>query len=111
MSPSDYGFATSGDDYDSTRGDCLNAYLNSSSNWGGNCYNYNWMDTANTMWAITPKSGSTNYAFRFSYSHITQTTVNGSYSKASVRPVIYLKPDVDITNTGNGTSGSPYVLK
>ena len=105
MHASDYGFATSGDMDNSTRGDCISAALNASKDWTSSCYNYDWLSYATTMWTINPRSGVTNHAYRVSYNILNYTTVGGTYSKATVRPVIFLKSNVKI-DSGDGSSGS-----
>lgn len=57
------------------------------------------------MWTINPRSGVTNHAYRVSYNILNYTTVGGTYSKATVRPVIFLKSNVKI-DSGDGSSGS-----
>ena len=105
MHASDYGLATSGDMDNSTRGDCISAALNASKDWTSSCYNYDWLSYATTMWTINPRSGVTNHAYRVSYNILNYTTVGGTYSKATVRPVIFLKSNVKI-DSGDGSSGS-----
>lgn len=109
MHVSDYGFATSGDMNNSTREDCLMADLNSTRKWTSSCYDYDWLLFTDKIWTINPSTSGTNYAFRISYNQLTATTVNGTYNKAAIRPVIFLKSNVMITS-GDGTSGNPYQL-
>ena len=109
MHVSDYGFATSGDMNNSTREDCITADLNSTKKWTSSCYDYDWLIFTDKIWTINPSTSGTNYAFRISYNQLIATTVNGTYNKAAIRPVIFLKSDVKI-DSGDGTSGTPYQL-
>ena len=105
MYPSDYGYATSGNNDTWTRNDCIAENLNSSY-WNSDCYDYDWLDFASFAWTISPRSGN-NYVFRLANNKIAYVTTN-SYT-ATVRPVIYLKSNVKISS-GDGTSGTPYEL-
>ena len=124
MYPSDYGYATSGNDsvngYD--RASCLSATLNA---WGSGSYPtycaYNsWLlyvgVTGNTtgtngrttsLWTITQNSSSAYHVFMVSANGFV-----GSYfanNELGIRPVLYLETSVKITG-GNGSYNSPYTL-
>ena len=63
MYPSDYGYATSGEN-NTNRETCLNTALY---NWDGlsvsNCKNNDWLYTRSCQWTLTPNSSNSNNVF------------------------------------------------
>ena len=97
MYPSDYGFAAS------------------SSAWGTDMYLYsnstitsnNWMYMGLFEWTITPRSSSSYGVFDVASSG--NLYVNSAYRGYAVRPVFYLKSNVEY-NGGSGTESDPFTL-
>ena len=106
---SDYGFATS------DRSTCLGTKFNAN-NWSNKkktCPSNDWLYTetgSNYFWTMTPNN-TTNQVFRIGNAAIGAVVISTSSQLSYVRPVIFLKANVDITSTGNGSSGSPYTLR
>ena len=100
---SDYGYASS---------NCETKALynsSSSSNDLRACNTTNWLYNIKVNeWLLPQKASSSIHAFLV-YSDGFADGSNVSYYQYAVRPVLYLNPDVNITD-GNGTSSSPYTL-
>ena len=108
MYPSDYGYATSGGST-TNRQACLNKELN---NWDSvsDCYQNDWLYNSSThQWMLTrvPYSSYSSIVF-----YVNSSGIVGHYGACNaygVRPVVYLKSTVKITD-GEGTSANPYLL-
>ncbi len=102
MYPSDYGFSAD------------------SSYWSGTLlYNYNSAASATSWlqkeanhssyeWLLSPSSSASYYVAIWNGDW--NVFINRANSYSGVRPVLYLKSEVQITGTGTGTSSSPYEL-
>ena len=104
MYPSDYGYATSGGTT-TKREACLAKEL---VNWpsSSDCYNNDWLyDSSDVQWTITSYSGEDYFVF-FASDNI---RIDLTSSNFTVRPVLYLSSDAQITG-GVGTSSDPYTL-
>ncbi len=107
MYPSDYGYATNGKT--GTGEECANIPL---TNWSGSRYSGCWEENylydyeGSYQWTLTPLSDSpSDVIYLASY-------VEGDRYAAvtfSVRPVVYLKAGVKITD-GDGSKSNPYIL-
>ena len=100
---SDYGYASS---------NCENKKIwdnNSSSNDLRACNTTNWLYNIKVNeWLLPQNASYSNYAFRVgSVGSADNSNVNGN--QFAVRPVLYLKTEVQI-NEGDGTSTNPYKL-
>ena len=100
---SDYGYASS---------NCETKALynsSSSSNDLRACNTTNWLYNIKVNeWLLSQSASSSIYAFLV-YSDGRADGSNVSYYQYAVRPVLYLNPDVNITD-GDGTSSNPYKL-
>ena len=98
MYPSDYGYAST----DTTcRGNLINCDdADSKAN--------NWLFNSAPQWTLSPDSGRESSAF-FVYLGVKVTDDNAS-GNASVRPALFLKSDVVISD-GDGTESNPYILE
>ena len=107
MYPSDYGYATSGEN-NTNRETCLNTALY---NWDGlsvsNCKNNDWLYTRSCQWTLTPFSSSSGSVFYVSSSGV--VSAYSAHSSRVVSPAIYLSSNVKISG-GEGTENSPYEL-
>ena len=104
--PSDYGFATSGNETTS-REECLNISL---ANWISDCYTNNWFYQikSNMKVTITPYSLSSNRIFHINSTGYITTTY--PYYSDAVFPTVYLKHQLVITD-GTGSQDNPYKLE
>ena len=109
MYPSDYGYATSGGTT-TNREACLNKELfNWSSSSVSDCKNNNWLyDSSKHQWCITPVASSANMSFVIGDTGY--VSHGGISTDESVRPVVYLMPDIKITD-GNGSLQNPFELE
>jgi len=102
--PSDYGYATGGEE----RLQCLNNYLYI---WEEmpSCSSNNWLSKNVNYWLITPRRDSTLPSASFCVSK--NGAVQGGYAKNvnSVFPAVYLKSSLRIVS-GGGTLLDPFVL-
>ena len=106
--PSEYGYAST----DTSCRQNLRAgltYANSAYSGTPTCQNNNWLYKSGIWyWTISPASASAYYVF------IVHGDGNlGNYNalyRGSVRPSLYLKPDVKVVG-GTGTSSDPYTLE
>ena len=97
MYPSDYGYAAYPDAWATN----LNDYYNSS------ITSNNWLYMGLYEWTITPYSSSSNFVFTltdYGYLHF----IGANYD-SSVRPVFYLKSNVEYAG-GSGTESDPFTL-
>lgn len=103
MYPSDYGYAVG----TSVRNNCLTTTLSNYSN--NSCNINNWLYVSGTsQWTISSRSDSANVIYLYS-----SGTVHGTGNAASdlsVRPVVYLNPDIEVIS-GDGTIDNPYIIK
>lgn len=107
MTPSDYGYATSGGET-TDRATCLNAPLSSIADLSECTYN-NWLhDDGQNEWLMTPSLSSGDKNFMIDNAgNIVERSVTEEHTN---RPTIYLKPNITLTG-GNGTSGNPYRIE
>ena len=113
--PSDFGFATGGNNKEV----CLNAELYSTVNSKfQNCYkdtdgclSNNWLYDGNETWFINPGDDATRVMFLYPEGYI---DYGGNHSspkaKINVYPTVYLKSNV-LLERGNGTVEYPYYIK
>ena len=109
MYPSDYGYATSGNST-TDRATCLAKEIY---NWysASDCYSNDYLyKSSYYQWTLAPDS---SYAYRvftvYSNGFVRDNPANNTYN--SVRPAVFLKSSISISNLGDGTSSSPYQLK
>ncbi|MGN1374774.1 MAG: hypothetical protein ACI4XK_05705 [Bacilli bacterium] len=109
MYPSDYGYATAGGTT-TNRAACLAKEL---SNWNGSgvsdCKNNDYLyKSSYYQWTLAPYS---SYAGRVFFVGTNGFVNNDNASNAnSVRPAVFLKSNISITDVGLGTAESPYQL-
>ena len=112
MYPSDYGYATSGG-LTTNRAACLAKELY---NWNGSavsdCINNDYLfKSSYNQWTLTPRSSSgcrVFYVFTYGSAAISDTEVHVTNA---IRPVVYLKSNISISNLGDGSKNAPYQLK
>ncbi len=109
MHPSDFGYAVG----KTIRSTCLTKSMNKYNEDG--CKDDDWLKTSSTSeWVLNPISNTTgaNIAFTLSSYNGLQGGYRSTYSYA-IRPVVYLKSSVTISETQGatepGTTGNPYV--
>lgn len=115
MTPSDYGYATSGGDT-INRNTCLNTYLYNWSNLS-DCYNNDWLYSGSYQWTMIPVAYSgvasnvflVNSSKGYVYNHAPSYGLDQS-SAAWVRPTVFLNADVSIKE-GKGTQEQPFVFE
>ena len=107
MYPSDYGYATSGNN-STSRSTCLAKEMY---NWDGLsvCYQNDWLFKSSYMWTLAPYSSNSNGVFivgdgGFVVSHFANDSNYG------VWPVVHLKSTIKVT-TGTGSSNDPFILE
>ena len=109
MYPSDYGYATAGG-ATTNRAACLAKELY---NWYGSgvsdCKNNDYLyKSSYTQWILTPVS---SYYFHVFYvSKDGRVNILIASDADSVRPAVFLKSNIIISEVGNGSSDSPYQL-
>ena len=116
MYPSDYLYSTSGSSSVS-RTTCLStSAFGENSNWynssgGGPCAQNDYLfDSSHWQWTITPYSVNSDSVFDIHDSgDVHYSNAYYTYSIYGVRPAVFLKSSVKITN-GNGTESSPYEI-
>ena len=109
--PTDYAYATAGGTAAAqVRSKCLGYNTSVWSNYG-QCYTNSWLyDSTGVQRTMSPFANAT-YATYVFYVHSNGTTnANNAYSAYSIRPVIYLKSNIYITD-GDGSSSKPYLLE
>ena len=111
MYPSDYGYATSGGST-TDRATCLAKEMY---NWDGSdvsdCKTNDYLyKSSYYQWTLAPSSSYANYVLRVYFAGFVNDdgAVNVSYS---VRPAVFLKSNISITDVGIGTAESPFQLK
>ena len=111
MYPSDYGYATSGGST-TDRATCLAKEMY---NWNGSdvsdCKSNDYLfKSGYTQWTLAPSLSLTNGVFGVN----TFGSVRYNYvldTGSSVRPAVFLKSNISITDVGIGTAESPFQLK
>ena len=110
MYQSDYGYATAGG-ATTNRAACLAKELY---NWDGSgvsdCKNNDYLyKSSYNQWTLVPHSSIAYYAFRVNAGgFVYNDRANNTYG---VRPVVFLKSNISITDVGLGTAKSPFQLK
>ena len=112
MYPSDYGYATAGGTT-TNRATCMSTAIYS---WYGSevsdCYNNDYLYKSRyNQWTLTPWSSPANYVFFLGSYYGSFGGSNASNTVGSVRPSVFLKSNISITNVGTGTAESPFQLK
>ena len=111
MYPSDYGYATSGGST-TDRATCLAKEMY---NWDGSdvsdCKTNDYLyKSSYYQWTLAPSSSSARNVFRVNYTgYVRSYVANAGYF--SVRPAVFLKSNISITDVGIGTAESPFQLK
>ncbi len=108
MYPSDYGYATSGNST-TDRATCLSKEL---FNWNraSDCYSNDYLyKSGYNQWTLTPYSSKGSDVFLVNKKWCVFTGY--AYIVNSVRPVVFLKSNISITDVGTGTAESPFQLK
>ena len=110
MYPSDYGYATAGG-ATTNRAACLAKELY---NWDGSgvsdCKNNDYLYKSNyNQWTLAPRSSFAYGVFGVASGGYVGNTEY--YVDDSVRPVVFLKSNISITDAGIGTAESPFQLK
>ncbi len=112
ITPSDYGYATSGGS-SKNRETCLNTKLLSMSEVSmiSECKSNNWLYKSNQrIWTIMPLLDSTNASsVFFMMDGGSPSQLSASLSNNMI-PAIYLKTNVKVIS-GNGTTTSPYIME
>ena len=111
MYPSDYGYATSGGST-TDRATCLAKEMY---NWGGSdvsdCKTNDFLyKSSYYQWTLTPNSSRSNDAFGVYTSGYVNFN-NEVRNALVVRPAVFLKSNISITDVGTGTAESPFQLK
>ena len=111
MYPSDYGYATSGGST-TDRATCLAKEMY---NWDGSdvsdCKTNDYLyKSSYYQWTLAPYSSNARIVFRVDG---TGFVSNGHayIDNRSVRPAVFLKSNISITDVGIGTAESPFQLK
>ena len=110
MYPSDYGYATAGGTT-TNRDKCL---MMAVSSWDeanlSDCKNNDYLyKSGYDQWSLTPNISDifvngVGFTGELTYSYA------GSYSTWGVRPVVYIKSTITLSDTGDGSSSNPYQL-
>ena len=106
--PSDYGYATSGENTTSREICLITALFNWNSADFSDCKNNDWLYNGDEKWTITP--GSQSYlAFHVDNDGHIYASSDGLGELRDVYPTVYLSSSVAITG-GEGTEQNPYTL-
>ena len=108
MYPSDYGYATSGGST-TDRATCLAKEIY---NWdsASDCYSNDYLHKSGYyQWTLAPRSSSSSDVFYVSTGGFVISNI--AYNTYGVRPAVFLKSNISITNVGTGTAESPFQLK
>ena len=111
MYPSDYGYATSGGST-TDRATCLAKEMY---NWDGSdvsdCKTNDYLyKSSYSQWTLAPYSSHANSVFRvYTAGYVLDGYASNDYY--SVRPAVFLKSNISITDVGIGTAESPFQLK
>ena len=110
MYPSDYGYATSGNST-TDRATCLSKALYKWDS-ASDCYRNDYLRKSSYFqWALVPSSSRADGVFGVavrgfvSYGYVYEVT------DSVVRPAVFLKSNISITNVGTGTAEFPFQLK
>lgn len=105
--PSDYGFATNGNNLSGStaldRNGCLNSAL--IGNWNI-CGSLNWLNNEQNVFTLTPAMNSLRSVQVFLVSNVNSVYESSCYN---VKPAVYLKSNVKITG-GEGSISSPFTI-
>ena len=110
MYPSDYGYATAGGST-TNRSTCLTTIMGNLNESGvTDCKNNDYLfNNRPDQWTLTPSSLDAGGVFNvFSTGGVDFYTARDA---DSVRPAVYLKSNISITDVGTGTAESPFQLK
>ena len=108
MYPSDYGYATGGDDT-IDRTECLNSFLYAWYDAKSVCSSNDWLYNATHEWTLSPTAYST---FSYGIFHIQPdgyVTYSSARNSMTIRPSVYLKSSVKIVS-GTGSSSDPFII-
>ena len=110
MYPSDYGYATAGGST-TNRSTCLTTTM---AKWDGSgvsdCKNNDYLfKSGYTQWTLAPYSSFSNGAFYVDAEGFVYYT--DVFNAIGVRPAVFLKSNISITDVGIGTAESPFQLK
>ena len=110
MYPSDYGYATSGDQT-SDRATCLAKELyNWNSSSVGNCKNNDYLFKSYYQWTLSPYfTNITGVIDVHSSGSVDYSNASTAYYSNGVRPALFLKSNISIS-AGTGSSANPYQL-
>ena len=108
MYPSDYGYATSGGST-TDRATCLAKEMY---NWDGSdvsdCKTNDYLyKSSYYQWTLAPYSSDANYVFYVDNTGYVNS-YDAYYGSNSVRPAVFLKSNISITDVGIGTAESPF---
>ena len=105
MYPSDYGYATSGNST-TDRATCLSKELY---NWdsASDCYSNDYLYKIYAQWTLVPGSSDSRSARFVASGHVGFVDATDFYA---IRPAVYLKSSISITDVGTGTAESPFQL-
>ena len=111
MYPSDYGYATSGGST-TDRATCLAKEMY---NWDGSdvsdCKTNDYLyKSSYYQWTLVPYSSGANAVFYVDAGGYVSFS-NANFTSNSVRPAVFLKSNISITDVGIGTAESPFQLK
>ena len=108
MYPSDYGYATSGNST-TDRATCLAKEIY---NWysASDCYNNDYLyKSSYEQWTLAPRSSGAYGVFYVGRAgYVNSDNADIAYD---VRPAVFLKSNISITDVGIGTAESPFQLK
>lgn len=116
MYPSDYGYASTDTECRENlrAGVYYNAETNTYDFTNVKCKNNNWLYKNSNYWLLTPHYSSDNVCGNACYVFFVRSegivAGQGSYNSYGVRPVLFLKSDIKITN-GTGEKSNPYILE
>ena len=107
MYPSDYGYATSGNN-STSRSTCLAKEMY---NWDGLsvCYQNDWLFKSSYMFSLSPFSAYSCHVFIVYNSGYVDYNIASNYN-SGVWPVVYLKSTIKVI-TGTGSSNDPFILE
>ena len=116
MYPSDYGYASTDTECRENlrAGVYYNAETNTYDFTNVKCKNNNWLYKNSNYWLLTPHYSSDNVCGNACYVFFVRSegivAGQGSYNSYGVRPVLFLKSDIKITD-GTGEKSNPYILE
>ena len=112
MYPSDYGYATSGGSI-TDRAACLAKEMY---NWDGSgvsdCKNNDYLyKSGYNQWTLVPVTVTNAYGVFFADTRGCVFNYDAGYANGFVRPSVFLKSNISVTDVGIGTAESPFQLK